>query len=872
MGWAEVVARGRGAFQMALLVEACPKFFVSGDHNWATVGSDLGPAFPTQLNWTLEPDDVGWVYAADARNGDPKMGSVTFKLRDLRGNGLAHVLTNLMFGRMRSTDCKLAATATAIQNTITVDSTAGFPAPGVDPEFAWMDQECFSYTGFAAGPPRFTGCTRGVYYSRAVAHEYVARDGGNVVDFGITPTIRSVFPHWQGRRVRLLVAEVMPNGSLSSTIWTVWRGRIKASPKLDPSSSSMWSLECENVWDAQDLNVMSSMGTGLTVLTGFRVDNTTIYWRHVTNAGIWAVPSNGSFTLSAATFRDMDALLSQITVDLNADLDANGVTDDYQLQVEDDHITYFQSQPAAAGSGRLWMWWGDRLLTELFGQKDLFFADNGAAPHPIGAEVGISAAMMIHDVEPSTLDVESTAALPTPFDVEGDGYYLVSIVQIGECVYKLRSLTASTITIEPWTGPVGVGRQEILIREGESMRVTPGVALVGRFSAVWRQFMSNSNIPESWRQGLSEDDWDWDEIELNDPGGDTKVRYFLTKPTAFREMFLEDIRYANLLPSIGTDGKASVRPFVAPVATFATATLGTTVNDRDRMPTVSESDQRICSYVQVKAEPRFLYPQVAEIPNHTIAQEFQRQAKVTIISHGVWPKNFASHSVILASGYFEVFGGAAMVGVLPCDLKAAMLLPGDVVYVTHPLIPDGLTGKRGITNYKALVTKVDVRPSLARVDVSFYMLLDQARRGCWAPCARTVTLLAGGPPHGFTVSAGVYADGVTIGSLPCTHSPALLREGHYFNVGMKIIHEQFDDETPLSEQLTIAGLVGHSADGLTVYTTTPPVNDPAGAGSWWIRLDDYTTVGQTAEAQGYVHVCDEATGLIGGGDEGFKPA
>lgn len=899
MTWADVVARGFGGFEFALVIEGCPYMPTTGNSSFSTLSDDLGANFPTQLYDTLDRNSVSWLYKTDLRHGTPQMGSSTFVLKDRMRGTSQHFLSSLMLGSARANTSNLRATCTAGAVQIEVDSTAGWAVPPPDGYF-WLDQEACRYTGLLAGPPRFQ-CVRGVFYSRAISHTYAAPDRDNLdADFGIEPILYSVFPSWIGRRVRLYVAEHLPDGTLSSPT-SVWRGKVKTAP--DPvDDTTAWSVTCEHLWDAQDVKIPTVLNRGATTLRGFDIVKPKIRWISTVIGGVWAAPTDIEFTLSGTAFESVEDLVNLISVELNASLATNGITDSYLIRVgEGGHVEWLQVAPAGAGTGELRVRYYDDVIKAVLGHNfEIVFPTSGAADPVQGPVTSAVSIVTIHTGELTTVDVASVAGFPTPFDEEGDRYHLRSTVRIEDTVLQLwgvndppPSIDVQALIDQPAVGEAQVPSSTLTFAAGanDQISIVPGVRVEGNFVRAWKAFIESTNVPEEWRVGLATQDWDWDEMETFNLGGaGFDVCHDLFDAESFRKLFLSDMRMAGMLPAIGSFGRLSIRPLAVPAYSISLGNVDDYVTHLKSLPKLTPTKDRVVTAVDFEMERRShfgepLEPWKLPVPHVGLMRRHEVQNTVTIKSKksgglsgwGIF-ENYASHVVSLASKYFVIFGGEAQVGPVPCGLRAARLLPGDVVQLSHKVVLDPLTGTRGIVNGLALITSVRVQPFISAVVLEVYMPADGARRAGWAPAARVTDYVdngggAGDARHELVLAVGNYSDNLTAGILPCSHSPAAMTEGHYFLDGHRITLRQWDDDTaPLSDDLVVSP-AEHNAAGTSVYVTAAPANDPGViGGTWIIHFNAYTTAGQIPSAQAYVHACDETTGEIGAsGHKGFKP-
>ena len=135
--------------------------------------------------------------------------------------------------RRWTNQAQLAADVAWNDATITVDDNTSWPASGA----FWIGQERVTYTGKAAGPARFTGCTRGTAGSLASQH-YAGTLGALLTDL----------PRWwRGRQVRLFASPVTPSGTMTGATLVdeadeIWRGVIDQGPDR---VGGLWEIQAQ---------------------------------------------------------------------------------------------------------------------------------------------------------------------------------------------------------------------------------------------------------------------------------------------------------------------------------------------------------------------------------------------------------------------------------------------------------------------------------------------------------------------------------------------------------------------------------------------------------------------------------------------------
>jgi hypothetical protein len=880
--WSDVIARSGGSISAALVIEGMPFLPTSGSARFSTLNDDAGPEFPVQLYGALVTDGLAWTYAADIRNGDPAMSGICFQILDLPMGDIQHYVTSWMSCSARAASTPLTSSATAADVHVHIDSTAiiGTPAP------IWIDQEAIWAAAHAHVPEQFTNLTRGIYFSRAVPHECEPYDEDDRLnDQGLEPLVYNMVPSWIGRRVRLYIAEILPNGQLD-TPDRVWNGRIKTAPRLLDDGVT-WAVDCEHLWDAQDTKIMST-ATARTVSRLINLgDLPQIGWMANDLVGDGAGvmnPRSGVVTMATTIFDSLEALVAAMQSEIEAEFltDAAGVPPvTFAIGASSGFDRVEMHCEGGTGDWALSLWSPNPTIKQVLGGDHVGIPRDGSTVLGAFAEGFSPAATIFLPIGVRTwIDVDSVADF-VAFNSEGSDYQIRSLVSVGGVPCYLIDVDAVNVRLQ--VEPIVIEESSsgsfeapsIDVAAGERCEIVAGLMLLGRIPTIWYQFMVNASVPEQWRMGLSSADYDWSDILLWDSGGISLSRcHILLEPTSWRDLLLDDMRFAGLIPTISpTNGLLSVRPLSAPTYDVTLGSLDTTCHDADSgLPTLTPSADRIVTGVNFIAEAIWQNGRVladtwkAPVINRTLQQQFGLSNVIEIAAKSLWgedPEEFASWCSALASVYFQIFGAEALTGTYPCTIRAAGVLPGDVVTLSHPTAPDPRTGTRGVTNLLAVVTSIRVSPWTAACEINLYASLG-ARRSGWAPSARCTDYVDNG------AGAGDEQHALVLGPMNLYSAD---NEGLYFLAGMQIHLSQWDVDAPVNELLSISP-AGHNAAGTTVYVTAAPVSDPGAlGGTWIIYLAPYDTAGQTVAAKAYVHCADSVDNEIGATtDLGFKPS
>lgn len=137
-----------------------------------------------------------------------------------------------LFSMRPTLRCWLTVTATAADATLTVTTTAGFPASGV----IYIDQETITYTGITG--TTFTGCTRGAWDTVATYHyalDTTRAMAAEVTNWPIT---------MEGRRARLFCYS--GTDSLQGDGTQRWLGMLSSDARLG-SDLTTWELQVDPI-------------------------------------------------------------------------------------------------------------------------------------------------------------------------------------------------------------------------------------------------------------------------------------------------------------------------------------------------------------------------------------------------------------------------------------------------------------------------------------------------------------------------------------------------------------------------------------------------------------------------------------------------
>ena len=192
---------------------------------------------------------------------------------------------------------------------------------------------------------------------------------------------------------------------------------------------------------------------------------------------------------------------------------------------------------------------------------------------------------------------------------------------------------------------------------------------------------------------------------------------------------------------------------------------------------------------------------------------------------------------VVASRIFGIFGGPYAVLNVAAPAKAANVLAGHIVLLSHAQMPDPDTGLRGIVQRRALVVGRDWDLKTGRL--VFSLMISLSRFAGYAPAMHISGQSGAGTSWTLTV------DGTPpIGS--GSYLPAGTDATDFFADGMKIRIWEWDADSPTERQGNVAG----TPTATTIAVTTTSSWTP-GTSTWVIGYDLASTSGLTSDQRRY---------------------
>jgi hypothetical protein len=201
----------------------------STDSNFATDATLL----PYGLVWSQ------WQISEQAQvtGGGINVAGLTFQLHDLTpttGSAAGQWWITYLFSRAQSsiTQTILTLSLSPTDTTVTVDGTTGFAASGT----IWIDREAITYSGVTA--TTFTGCTRGVLGSVAIAHTINAQTS-------FAPTVYSSLTSLERRRCSLWRVD---RENVARCIYIGWVGEGPRLTSGRGQGGGAWEIQTDSAW------------------------------------------------------------------------------------------------------------------------------------------------------------------------------------------------------------------------------------------------------------------------------------------------------------------------------------------------------------------------------------------------------------------------------------------------------------------------------------------------------------------------------------------------------------------------------------------------------------------------------------------------
>lgn len=868
--WADKVSDGTGDAQALLVIEGFPYSFCTGSAPMASLIGSSG-SLPTQLDNTLDPQSVKWEFGVDVRNLEPAMPGITFQLRDIDGPDHArNVITRVFTDRASIVRTNLAAATTRNATTITVDSTLRFASSGT----FYLDQEAISYTNTNA--TQFLNCTRGRYYSSARTHEFLASpvQGASTS----VPLVTSAPLTIVGRKVRLFMARILSDGS-TGTATCVWRGRITGAPRC---KGKTWALTCESIWDAINQPILADAGRSTLAAAIVLAEDEVVDWHYSTGdpaTGAHGLTFGDTFTVPAGTFASLEDLLSSLTAYSNAAFDPvlfvlAGAQINFSINAGHVEAEWVSGEDSDAGF--LSIHFSGPVLAKIFGATDIVVPPRltAGSTSKYRSPERAPACFIPASLAPFTVPVNDCARFNAVHD-DGVGWGLYGIVRIGETYFYLDGVVAvpgpGDLTLRAITADAHGAT--IFAAYGEDVQVTQCFLVSGDLIQFWKDaFIDCLDLKDATHIGVDSDDFDWDAMEDFAVGNGRRVRILdPDKKETVRDLLLEDMRPCGLMPTIGTEGRIMWRPLVLPTKQDVELALDETLIRDNSEPTVDFVPGRPITRVEFEASNDVIsgfIPWKAVFESRT-SIGLLGSANTLTIKTGGFASNTTGSDLIIAAAisfgtrYLSFFQGDTAEARVPATIKAANLVPMDVVTFSHPTLPNLTDGTRGIDGQLAFVTGIAIAPFATdgTVVVRLIYQLTGPKTGLIGPAAQldSSTSLGGTEYRLDLANELAYSTRAA---------------GLYFDEGAKVKILRWDGVLTGTVQWTGEVIApGHNAAGTSVYVDFASMPTIV-SGNYILVFDSYDATDQLAAVQEtYVFIGDETDFEIGtSGDEAFKPS
>ena len=855
-------------------IHGCPFVFgtdaIAPAAAWYTgryyIGGEAQPPDSSYLKPYLAYTGIDIDETANFVDGTTDIQGMQLEIRDV-GREVTAVIKSLLGGNktILTTDHTDSAT------TITVDSTTGFASSGV----IFIGQEAIYHTGKTA--TTFTTCTRGHFNSIPKPYD---------VDLTVlpirTPAVRDGFWPLSGRRVDIYKGEVLADGTLETisgeTTEVIFRGIIGSQAEIGEGNIT---ISIESIFDKWNeplgdrlfsgplkkgyyyKSLLAGVGGGddwslstipVTVNDGGTVE---VYYVSL-DAGFYDAPVDLAREITEAAF----AALTTPELDMRVhDLDGKWAIE-------------WQFYGAASPESYELTWRvqkGDPLWALGFKEGDYA----GEVTDGVRLE-------SVSEEDPKAFVMELTwvaGDTTTPYcKVDDETQYTAStwVSFGGEDNQTLKIDNISTpgqidFTADPRTGdPVNYNwKGYISLNDDADLYLNQVFAMYGDSLKEAMQrclgLLGGQPEPNRWCvQGIESGDIDWTELDdwVADGGSPMgRMYYAITEPTTFQEVFCDRLGALAITPRMTDEAKIGFIKIQDPVELNAhTLELDSAVWEYFGSPHIKaalEGDQFL---TQVEF-------------NHSISWNGKSDSKPLRLHYdgstsslgrphtkiyklkGVWVDSTAygltsydSPQDMLNSLADSILGthityhaGEAPIVGIPCVHKSKQYKIGDIVKITHDILPDVAEGSIGVTDRLGLVVHRTQHWNDQAADIIYVMLPASTLARPIAPCALATQ---------WTQASKVLTFADTD-----LYAPTGISDLAEFVAGMDVAFTGFDDTNPSTDVGTIASVDA----GAKTMTLTTDVFGANNNDSVWVTWKDYDSCNTTQQL--WLFVGDTSYGL-----------
>lgn len=762
MTWSTIAASGKGKLAIFLRIAGVEWIFSTQEKEpdptdtwyWNGAVQRYSGIKPWLRHAGIQLDEQ-----ADFVEGTLDVADVDLEVTDVDGG-----FTSLFAASQYRTWTRLAADVAAADVSITVEGTTGFAAAGT----IWIDQEAITYTGTAAGPPRFTGCTRGALGTVAADH---------VIDTAALPIIVPIVTDGctvlAGRRANIYVAEVDRDGVLSASE-CIYRGVVAPDIGAEQGVVKLRLDHIVRLWS----RLVGQRLAGGSIRPGYSYcggENHAVLVKETETAFPYG-ELQAQVVLTAGYYPGPDDLVNALHTDTLTILAAEGFSTYFTV---DWHSSY---EKAALH------------LTDIAGYAIVVTVREGDPLWAMGFDPGEYAnypGWTVTDYEAANaprLYVGEVARRSGGFTADQTcelaGYAQIEVdffAMIGQSAYqRVKSIADSTIgldgdytvTFEPSSMDRAHDNQSfIAVEDAKDLVIRQVFAFAGAVETVrtaaqkcFRLFPGQTE-PQAWCvQGLESDDFDWTELDDAFVGAPLELQTFydaVTKPVSVGELICDRLGLLGIAPRITAEGRIGFARLQTPHELLAyTVELNAAmwaIVAAAKVRTQLEGQARIN---QVSIEHTYDYRSDAWGPTCSIALDSVNNLGKTI------SKDYSCRGLLVSSDpgvqayddlaqlvhgvaaraigvHFGVLGRAAPEVTIDCTWTAKQLLIGDIVKITHPCIIDAATGTVGVVERLGIVKAKTHQVTDQGLDRLVVILPPEQHVAPIAPACRATAWVAG---------------------------------------------------------------------------------------------------------------------------------
>lgn len=854
---AQLNAVGRGRVVHLLEIAGYPYCFATIDGWTPTDSWYTTRGYDGVYGWLL-PQGLDFEDHSRFLEGELEVSSIEVQILDYDRR-----LTAMLKDFSARNSSRLNADLADDGTTVTVLDADVFPAA---PDRAWLGLEAVEYTGKTG--TTLTGCTRGALGTTARAYEVdVSKEPpiGVMVTDGPTDI--------RGRPARIHMAVLGDDGTIGATT-VLYRGFVGTGITV---GKGLWRVPIEHCSVVFGRNVAQGLPSSA-VKRGYWYAGTSFPGLSTIQYSVVMADETRQvdFTIDAGRYASQIELAYELWRKSSA---SSILAEPYPSWARGESGRYVLTAPAyAAYQLRVTVREGDPVWALGF--------DAGVYEQDLNTVLSVEAAneprLLVVDWSDQTLGVTSPAVAVDDSDVFTAGLHAALP---GLPYAEILTATGDVVTFKRWTQDVIREQKYWSIDDEEDLTLRHVFALGAKAASpdtvltVAQKLVhlySGQLEPESWCAiGLAADDVDWDELEDALAGAPLELLAWsdaIAKATPAKDLLAARLGLLGIASRITTEGRIGWARIDTPVALAASSIEV----DEDVWSLLDAAEVEASlggESLVTQALLRIGYdyrtdewgPDI-EINWADGAAERGRVRAITyelrgLVVHPMRPAFARSRGelrTILAQWmtalHYSIFGRLNTAIEIPCVWMARQLRAGDVVRVTHPLLPDVCEGSIGMVDRLGVVEGRKWPTTSDQADVLTVRIPPSSGAGGIAPAALGTSWVTAKK----TLTFADCAD-----PLFAAHGGNDLDD---FSVGMDVLLWEWNTGTqpvgyPLSATITSIGSTS------VKFSTDPFGGGAMPANGVLMTFPDWDD--QDATQQTYLAIADTSYTLGSGGDEGF---